>query len=69
MTDRKPPFQTGDRIRLVSMAQDPDPIEAGAEGTVIIEPVHFQGSWNVTVDWDNGRSLSLVTPPDVAIKI
>lgn len=43
------------------------PIEQGAEGTVelLIElHGHRQPSWQVWVKWDNGRSLSLIVPPD-----
>lgn len=65
----KPPFHAGDRIRLVSMGDDPDPIEPGAEGRVILEPVWFLDAWQVTVSWDNGRSLNLCMPPDRAEKI
>lgn len=58
----------GDRIRLVSMADDPDPIPVGQTGTV--KEVYPQGSgkdaWvQIDVDWDNGRSLMLVSPPDL----
>jgi len=58
----------GDRIRLTSsMADDPDPVPIGTEGTVIsareitgLGPPYVQ----VGVSWDNGRSLGLVCPPD-----
>lgn len=65
----EPPFAEGDRIRLVSMTNDPDPIEAGAAGTVELPPGWFQDAWQIIVKWDNGRTLSLVVPPDVAEKI
>lgn len=64
-----PPFAEGDRIKLVSMGPDPCPIEPGATGTVLLEPVLLRNSWNVCVRWDNGRALGLVVPPDVAEKI
>jgi len=61
-----PPFNAGDRIELVHMGEDdPCPIEPGAKGTVNYTSF-FQDSWQVGVTWDNGRSLSLVTPPDEA---
>ncbi len=66
---RVPPFEKGDRLKLVQMGKDPCPIEPGAEGTVIIPPVWFQDNWQVCVKWDNGRSLNLVIPPDEAVKI
>jgi hypothetical protein len=69
MSPENPPFKQGDRVRLVSMGDDPDPIKPGAEGEVIIPPVFFQRSWNVSVKWDNGRTLGLVVPPDIAVKV
>jgi Domain of unknown function (DUF4314) len=64
-----PPCEEGDRIKLVSMINDPDPIEPGATGTVMMRPGWFQDAWQVTVDWDNGRALNLVVPPDVFEKL
>ena len=56
-------LNTGDRVRLVSMTDDPDAIEAGVLGTVV--GVYPQSDWTqVDVDWDNGRSLMLSIPPD-----
>jgi hypothetical protein len=59
--------QPGDRIRLVAMPDDPDPVPAGTTGTV--RSVRTCGSgrdaWlQVDVDWDNGRKLMLSVPPD-----
>lgn len=58
----------GDRVRLVRMVDDPDPIPVGAEGTVrSVTPI-----WEfnqVDVEWDNGRKLMLSIPPDVVTKI
>jgi len=55
--------QPGDRIRLLAMTDDPDPIPLGTTGTVI--SVRQLGSWSqVDVKWDNGRTLMLVVPPD-----
>ena len=57
----------GDRVRLVFMPNDPDPVPAGAEGTV--QDV-VQLDWGhdkfsqVQIAWDNGRTLSCVCPPD-----
>ena len=57
-------LQPGDRIRLVSMPNDPDPIPAGSLGTV--RSVHEHGDWSqVDVAWDNGRQLMLCFPGDV----
>ena len=56
-------LKKGDRIRLVSMPQDPDPISIGSLGTVIA--VHNHRDWTqVEVDWDNRRSLMLTLPDD-----
>lgn len=59
MTDVRP----GDRIRLIEMPNDPAPIEAGAEG-VVGHVKDFGGTRQVSVKWDNSRTLSLVVPPD-----
>lgn len=57
----------GDRIKLVYMGADPDPIPAGTLGTVT-RITHLKFGHDVQiqvgVDWDNGRSLSCVCPPD-----
>ena len=61
--NRETNLKAGDRVRLVSMADDPDPIPAGATGTVA--GVYPHSDWTqVDVDWDNGRSLMLSIPPD-----
>ena len=61
-------FQRGDRVRLVSMIDDPDPIPAGTTGTVA--GVYPQRGWlQLDVDWDSGRSLMLSIPPDVVERI
>ncbi len=55
--------QIGDRIRLIAMPNDPDPIPAGALGTVV--SIHNHGRWTqIEVDWDNGRELMLSLPDD-----
>jgi hypothetical protein len=57
-------LQPSDRIRLVSMPNDPDPIPVGSLGTV--RSVHQHGDWSqVDVAWDNGRQLMLCLPGDV----
>jgi hypothetical protein len=55
--------QPGDRIRLVTMPDDPDPIPPGSIGTVTAVRQHRTWS-QVDVAWDNGRTLMLVAPPD-----
>ena len=57
----------GDRIRLLSMHDDPDPVQVGQTGTVVRVARHGGGkdSWfQIDVSWDNGRTLMLVSPPD-----
>lgn len=55
--------QPGDRIRLLAMPEDPDPIPPGTTGTVTA--VRRHGTWaQVDVAWENGRTLMLVVPPD-----
>ena len=61
-------YQIGDRIELVRMGPDPDPIESGARGTIDHIAV-FQGSTQIGVDWDNGRALLLILPEDIIRKI
>jgi hypothetical protein len=53
----------GKRIRLVEMVDDPCPIPAGTEGT-IMHACEVLGSTHLTVKWDINRSLTLVCPPD-----
>ena len=53
----------GARIRLLSMPSDPDPIRVGQTGTVVHVEQH--GTWQqISVDWDDGRTLMLSLPPD-----
>ncbi len=53
----------GDRIRLITMPDDPDPIPAGSEGVVV--EVTVGPLAQIIVKWDSGRSLSLVPSVDV----
>ena len=55
----------GDRIRLVSMHEDPDPIRPGEVGTILeVRPCERDTWLQIEVTWDNGRTLMLVVPPD-----
>jgi hypothetical protein len=59
--------QKGDRVRLLRMQDDPDPIAPGTTGTVVSAARHGLGKdmWvQIDISWDNGRSLMLVSPPD-----
>ena len=65
-------YNKGDRIRLVRMEDDPEPVPPGTKGTVTFCSEHNFGSgpeWQVGVAWDNGRGLSLCIPPDLAVSI
>ena len=62
------PPHPGDRIRLLAMHDDPDPIQAGQIGTVVGVTRHVGGEdewFQIEVSWDKGRTLMLVSPPDV----
>ena len=57
----------GKRIRLIKMEEDPDPIEALSEG--VITWFHSfthdkQECYQLSVNWDNGRSLGVILPID-----
>ena len=52
----------GDRIRLLSMPDDPDPIPAGSLGTVL--SVTTGPLAQIEVRWDSSRSLALIPGVD-----
>lgn len=59
-------LQPDDRIELIEMPADPNPVPVGATGTVKWVS-HFDSPHpydQVGVSWDNGRSLMLLIPPD-----
>lgn len=61
------PLDVGDRIELIDMPEDPCPVEPGTRGTIgWINPSRGpRGPFTqYHVDWDNGRSLMLLVPPD-----
>lgn len=60
-------FRKGDRVAIVSMPDERDPIPAGTQGTVRSSRVADLGDGmfeQVRVDWDGGRTLMAVIPPD-----
>jgi len=60
----------GDRVKLVHMGADPDPIPAGTLGTVTRIthlPYGSDVQVHIGVNWDNGRTLSCVCPPDFLV--
>ena len=55
----------GDRIRLINMPDDPNPIEPNTTGTVTsIDTINMFGEDHLNVDWDNGRNLNLIVGVD-----
>ena len=50
----------GKRIKLISMVNDPNPIEGGTLGTIY----HIGGDV-INVKWDNGRNLGVVIGEDI----
>ena len=53
----------GDRIYLIRMGDDPDPISSGSEGTVT-GFCDTRGLKRIFVAWDSGRGLSLIPGKD-----
>lgn len=62
-------YNIGDRIELVHMGDDPDPITPGTRGTIDHIGGTFQGQTQIGVDWDNGRALMVLIPGDVIRKV
>ena len=65
-------LKQGDRIELVRMNEDPDPIPVGTQGRVVsINDVTFgrDSFTQIDVKWDNGRRLMVCTPPDAVRRI
>jgi hypothetical protein len=56
--------KAGDRIRLIEMPNDPDPIEPGTTGTVTKVTPGIFGQPQIWVDWDVKRSLMLIEGVD-----
>ena len=60
-------LKVGDRIRLLQLIDDPDPIPVGTMG--VVTEIHVHSDWaQIEVDWDNGRRLMLVSPPDRCVR-
>lgn len=67
-------LKANDRIVLVYMGNDPDPIPVGTVGTVrdTIGFVRFDNNEKeiqIAVEWDNGRTLNCICPPDIVRKL
>lgn len=55
----------GDRIEMVNMPDDPDPIPRGARGTVThVSDLSMQIP-QISVEWDSGRSLNVLVGIDL----
>lgn len=57
----------GDRVRLIFMPNDPNPIPENSTGTVeeVVNMTWGQDKRSqVWIDWDNGRRLCCICPPD-----
>ena len=52
------------RIKLLSMPNDPNPIHPGTTGTVV-----WPDRMGITVNWDNGRTLSVIPGVDLFVRI
>jgi len=53
----------GQRVECVLMGNDPDPIPSGARGTVTrVDPCGREH--HISVAWDSGRSLNLISTVD-----
>lgn len=63
MRQTQQPVSEGQRIRMGTMDNDPRPIPEGTEGTVS-RVVWVMDAWHISVDWDSGRTLSIISPPD-----
>lgn len=53
-------MKVGDRVELISMTFDPDPIGPGEKGTVDWIGDERISPRQIGVKWDNGRSLILL---------
>ena len=57
-------LKPGDRIRMVAMPEDPDPIPVGTIG-VVENVVSIMGYVQICMEsWENGRHLNSIVPPD-----
>lgn len=56
-------LRPGDAIRLVKMPGEPEPLPLGIEGRVIAA-YPYESYAFIKVAWEDGRTLSLICPPD-----
>jgi len=64
-------LKAGDRVELLDMPDDPNPIEEGTKGTVIsmTDDPFDEAEYIISVQWDNGRTLNLCTKVDRVMKL
>lgn len=62
-------YKEGDRIEMIYMGNDPDPIPSGTQGTVTYVSKMPDYETQIGVKWDNGRTLSVILPQDRIRKI
>jgi hypothetical protein len=74
-------LEVGDRVELIDMPDDPNPIPEGTLGTVesmtddsfdgtkYIIGVKWDDEYIIGVKWDNGRTLNLCSKVDRVIKL
>ena len=60
LEDTRRSYPPGTRVRLAGMADEPCPVEPGTCGTVLA----VDDAGQLLMQWDNGRSLSLLPGVD-----
>lgn len=65
-----PEVEPGDRVVCINMKDEYSPIPAGVRGTVtsVVNDPFEKGEKIISVNWDNGRVLSLIPSEDIWIK-
>jgi hypothetical protein len=66
MREKYAMLKLNDRIELVCMPEDPDPVPVGTKGTIerISQDPFSSGNHIYGVKWDNGRTLNVCTACD-----
>ena len=64
-------LKVGDRIELLTMPEDPNPVPEGTQGTVESMTVDScdTAEYIIGVKWDNGRTLNVCTGVDRVMKV
>ena len=61
-------YRPGDRIEMVFMPNDPNPIPPGDKGEVK-KVLDLPGETILEVEWDSGRGLNILLPVDKIKKL